>query len=376
MFKKRSEIKENTNFLPKKIGIPRSFSYYNNFPFYYGFFKALGFEVVISDKTTNKIINDGSSVLVSDSCFPLKVYVGHLLNLLEKGVETIFVPSLQSVDYKINNCSKIRGLPEIIRNVIDIPFNMIEPTLDKTEGIGFYDFWTSALEPFGITDKETIRKATKSGWEMYDNFLEMTHSGIDYKLALSTALEGRKITNAQKNDGYWLSVAIMGHGYNLFDERISLNLLEKLDKMKVKVYTSLQVSASEAKQAIESLGEIQYWANEFELTGTAAHYMKPEHRVDGIIALSAFGCGPDSLMVDEISYHAKRIQMPLLHLTIDEHTGEAGFMTRLDAFVDMLWRKKRMNIVKNIHDLDAVTSQNIKTKEPKQTKFSQGITKF
>ena len=374
MFKKRKEIKENISFLPRKIGIPRSFSYYNNFPFYYGFFKALDFDVIISDKTTNKIINDGSSVLVSDSCFPLKVYVGHLLNLLEKGVETIFVPSLQSVDYKINNCSKIRGLPEIIRNVIDIPFNMIEPTLDKTEGIGFYDFWETTLKPFGITDKEVIKKATKAGWEMYNNFLEMTHSGIDYKLALSTALEGRKISNAQKNDGYWLSVAIMGHGYNLFDERISLNLLEKLDKMKVKVYTSLQVSAGEAKKAIEDMGEIQYWANEFELTGTAAHFMKPERRVDGIIALSAFGCGPDSLMVDEISYHAKRIQMPLLHLTIDEHTGEAGFMTRLDAFVDMLWRKKRMNIVKNIHNLDEISQPD--TPKNKETKFSQSITKF
>ena len=361
--------------LPKKIGIPRAFSYYNNFPFYYGFFKSLGFEVVISDKTTNKIINDGSAVLVSDSCFPLKVYVGHLLNLLEKGVSTIFVPSLQSVSFKVNNCSKIRGLPEIIRNVVDIPFNMIEPTLDKTEEIGFYDFWEETLKPFGITDKEVVKQATKAGWEMYDNFLAMTHSGIDYKLALSTALEGRKINNTSQKDGYWLSVAIMAHGYNLFDERISLKLIDKLDKMKVKVYTSLQVSADEAKSAIEGLGEIQYWANEFELTGTAAHFMKRENRVDGIIALSAFGCGPDSLMVDEIAYHAKRVQMPLLHLTIDEHTGEAGFMTRLDAFVDMLWRKKRMNIVKNINNLDLVQPQESE-KETKQTKFSQSITKF
>ena len=361
--------------LPKKIGIPRAFSYYNNFPFYYGFFKSLGFEVVISDKTTNKIINDGSAVLVSDSCFPLKVYVGHLLNLLEKGVSTIFVPSLQSVSFKVNNCSKIRGLPEIIRNVVDIPFNMIEPTLDKTEEIGFYDFWEETLKPFGITDKEVVKQATKAGWEMYDNFLAMTHSGIDYKLALSTALEGRKINNTSQKDGYWLSVAIMAHGYNLFDERISLKLIDKLDKMKVKVYTSLQVSADEARSAIEGLGEIQYWANEFELTGTAAHFMKRENRVDGIIALSAFGCGPDSLMVDEIAYHAKRVQMPLLHLTIDEHTGEAGFMTRLDAFVDMLWRKKRMNIVKNINNLDLVQPQESE-KETKQTKFSQSITKF
>lgn len=44
---------------------------------------------------------------------------------------------------------------------------------------------------------------------------------------------------------------------------------------------------------------------------------------------------------------AKKKGMPLIHLTIDEHTGEAGFVTRLEAFVDMLMRKKRRQFVKN-----------------------------
>ena len=81
------------------------------------------------------------------------------------------------------------------------------------------------------------------------------------------------------------------------------------------------------------------------MTGTAAYYLLNE-KVDGIIALSAFGCGPDSLMVDEIAYHCKEAGMPLIHLTIDEHTGEAGFITRLEAFTDMLLRKKRNILTK------------------------------
>ena len=79
----------------KQIGIPRAISYYNNYPFYYGFFKSLGYEVVISDKTTTKLINEGSKYVVSDTCLPIKVYVGHVVNLLDKGCDTIFVPSLQ-----------------------------------------------------------------------------------------------------------------------------------------------------------------------------------------------------------------------------------------------------------------------------------------
>ena len=124
----------------KIIGIPRAISYYNNYPFYYGFFKGLGFDILLSDKTTTKLINDGSNYVVSDTCLPIKVFVGHVVNLLSKGCDTIFIPSLQSTAYKVNNCTKIRGLPEIIRNIINKPFKMIEPTLDKTNNISFKDF--------------------------------------------------------------------------------------------------------------------------------------------------------------------------------------------------------------------------------------------
>ena len=326
----------------KKIGIPRAISYYTNYPFYHAFFKALGIEVVLSDKTTAEIIKNGNKYVASETCLPIKVYVGHVVNLLEKGIKDIFIPSIQSTGYKINNCSKIRGLPEIIRNVIDKPFNMIEPTFDKTEKIGFKDFWFETAHCLGITDKKLIKQAIEAGWECYDNFRTMTENGIDYTTALNNALNGiceRKNMQLVKP----LSVVIMAHGYNLFDERISLNLIKKLEKMDIKVYTSLNVSKQASIKALNELDETQYWANELDLTGTAAHYLINK-KIDGIIALSAFGCGPDSLMIDEIEHHAKDCNVPLLHLNIDEHTGEAGFITRLEAFADMLLRKKRKTL--------------------------------
>ena len=328
-----------------KVGIPRAISYYNNYPFYHGFFSALGIEIVLSDKTTSAIINKGSDFVVSDTCLPIKVYVGHVLNLLDKGCDTIFVPSIQSTGYKINNCSKIRGLPEIIRNVINRPFNMIEPTLDKTENIGLKDFCISIANDFGISDEHIIKNAIHQGWKTYNNFLEMAKSGISHNDAIKYAISGKLIKNNLETVRP-LSVVIMAHGYNLFDERISLNLIKKLEKMDVKVYTALDVSREDAINSIHELGEIQYWANELDLTGTAAHYLL-KGNIDGIVALSAFGCGPDSLMVDEIQYHAKEKGMPMLHLTIDEHTGEAGFITRIEAFVDMLIRRKRKNLIKH-----------------------------
>ena len=324
--------------LKYKIGVPRALSYYNNYPFYYGFLSSLGFEIVLSDKTTTKLINDGASHVVSDTCLPIKVFVGHLINLLDKGVDTIFVPSLQSTDYKINNCSKIRGLPEIIRNVIDRPFKMIEPTLDKTEGLNIKDFCYETAHQLGIFDEGLIGKAIDAGWECYDRFIQMAKSGVSQKVAIESAIQNKQAIKKMELVKP-LSVVVMAHGYNLYDERLSMRLLDKLEKMGVKAFTSLDITREQQLNSIKELGEIQYWANELDLTGTAAYYLL-NNSVDGIIALSAFGCGPDSLMVDEIQYHANERNMPMIHLTIDEHTGEAGFVTRLEAFVDMLSRKK------------------------------------
>ncbi len=326
----------------KKIGIPRAISYYNNYPFYYGFFNTLGFEVILSDKTTTKLINDGCKYVVSDTCLPVKVYVGHVINLLDKGINTIFVPSIQSVAHKINNCTKVRGLPEIIRNVVNRPFKMIEPTLDKTENIGFKDFWFETARQLDITDKDLIKNAITQGWEMYNNFTKMVKSGIPYSRAIENSINGIFENNPVELVKP-LSVVIMAHGYNLFDDRISMKLIQKLEHMGVKSYTGLNVSREDAINSIHALDEIQYWANELDLTGAAAYYMLNK-KIDGIIALSAFGCGPDSLMVDEIDYHAKIKGIPMIHLTIDEHTGEAGFITRIEAFVDMLTRKNRKQL--------------------------------
>lgn len=99
------------------IGIPRGMSFYHNYPFYYGFFTDLGIKIVLSDVTTKQTMTSGSALVVTETCLPIKVYIGHVLNLIDKGIDKIFVPSIQSIAPKIYNCSKIRGLPDLVRNV-------------------------------------------------------------------------------------------------------------------------------------------------------------------------------------------------------------------------------------------------------------------
>lgn len=341
-----------------QIGIPRAMSYYNYFPFWYGFFEALGIKVVVSDKTTKQTMSSGSALVVSETCLPIKVYVGHILNLLEKGVDKIFVPSIQSIDHKIYNCSKIRGLPDLIRNVVKKDFTIIEATLDKSEkNRGLYSFLKECVASFGITDEKAIKAASKEGWKVMNNFKIMINSGLSYEKALSYAKKGQVVI-ANNSKSYPISVAVLAHNYNLFDDRISMKIFDKLEKLDVKAYNAEQLSLEQLKEGISAMDSKLYWANEYEMTGAAGHYLQ-DNNIDGVITINAFGCGPDSIMVDRISRAARKFSKPVLNLSVDEQTGEAGFVTRIEAFTDMLFRKKRASIINKINIKENIKTESI-----------------
>ena len=358
--------------MAQQIGIPRAMSYHNFYPFWYGFFNFLGIDIVLSDFTTKQTMSTGASYVVSETCLPIKIYVGHVINLLDKGVDKIFVPSLQSVAHKIYNCSKIRGLPDLIRNVLKRDFTMIEPTLDKSEkGHGLYSFLMEAVAPFNITDKELIKKASKAGWKVLNNFLVMTRSGVPHKIALKNAIEDKMIINTNKKT-YPIKIAVVSHAYNLYDERVSMKIFDKLEALDVNVVTAENLTLEQTTEGILSIGTNIYWANEHEMTGAAGHYLQ-DNSIDGIITITAFGCGPDSLMIEKIARAAKQYKKPHLNLTVDEQTGEAGFVTRIEAFVDMLYRKKKFDIMKNVDIKEEENfkpnTDNIETREEQEEIF-------
>ena len=238
----------------------------------------------------------------------------------------------------------------MVRNVVKGEFKIIEPTFDKSaKNQGLYAFLKEAVAPFGITNFKDIKSASKEGWKVYNNFHVMMRSGMDYKTALKYAIAG-KISIDEPEKAGMINVALISHGYNIYDERASMKIIDKLEKMGVNVYTALQLTDEQMQEGLYAIGSHQYWANSSEMTGAAGHYLK-DNKIDGIITLNSFGCGPDSLMIESITRKSKDAGKPMLSLTIDEHTGEAGFITRLEAFIDMLFRKKRSIIVNKI-DID------------------------
>ena len=226
----------------KTIGIPRALIYYNYIPFISAFFEHLGFEIIYSDYTTKKTLSEGSSLVVTETCLPIKVYVGHVLNLIEKGVKNIFVPSIQSVAPKIYNCSKIRGLPDLIRNVVKGDYNIIEATFDKSEkNFGLVEFLKQAVKPFGIVDEDLIQEGIKEGFIRYNNFRVMMQHNLPFDTALKYAKEGKVVINSSNSDKD-INVALIAHGYNIYDKRVCIDIFKNLDSLGVKVFNAYSLT--------------------------------------------------------------------------------------------------------------------------------------
>ena len=103
--------------------------------------------------------------------------------------------------------------------------------------------------------------------------------------------------------------------------------------------TPEMLATEELQSATVSMVGRTYWTYEDEVVGAGKHYL--ENRADGVIGIMTFGCGPDSLMMDMVRRQARTMATPFMGLTLDEHTAEAGIVTRLEAFLDMIYRKKR-----------------------------------
>ena len=74
-----------------RVGIPMALSYYDMLPFFHTMLTELGFEVVLSDESSRDTYYRGQQTIPSDTvCYPAKLAHGHILNLLDKGVDFIF----------------------------------------------------------------------------------------------------------------------------------------------------------------------------------------------------------------------------------------------------------------------------------------------
>jgi predicted nucleotide-binding protein (sugar kinase/HSP70/actin superfamily) len=343
-----------------KVGIPRALLYYQYYPMWKTFFEELGASVLVSRLTTKATLAAGIERLVAETCLPVKVYCGHILELTGQ-VDCVFVPAVRSLEPKVLNCSKFLGLPDLVRAVLPEAPPLLAPDIDLDQKSSEDKYWrppTSSDIPFKARrifyqtiyqlgshfthNPLRIKAAAERAWRVHQDYLRLMQTGLTPPEAIAR-WEGddwpSKANTTVPADGEH-TIALIGHPYNLYDTYITHNLVAKLRGLGVKVVTSEMATPEELRQGILDLTGQPYWTYEDEVVGVAGHYLRDE-RVDGFIAVGCFGCGPDSTLLNVVQRAAREAGRPFMSLIIDEHTGEAGLVTRLEAFVDMLARQKR-----------------------------------
>ena len=316
-----------------RVGIPRGLLTYQYLPMWKTFLEALGAEVVISPPTTRQTLAEGVRRMVAETCLPVKVFCGHTVALAGQ-CDYLFIPSIKSVEPRVYNCSKLLGLPDMMRAVVPEAPPILEADIDVNQGKrALYRAIYSLARPL-TWNPWRVREATRQAMEAHRRYLQ------EMVREKKTPPQALGFSSPEEEAPHQLTVAIVGHPYIVHDDFITHRLLPRLKGLGVRVLVPEMALEEEMTRAMAKLDGKAYWTYEAEVVGAGAYYLDQEE-VDGAIGVAAFGCGPDSLMVDLVKRYAREKKRPFLALSLDEHSGEAGLLTRLEAFLDMIERKKR-----------------------------------
>jgi predicted nucleotide-binding protein (sugar kinase/HSP70/actin superfamily) len=329
-----------------KVGIPRGLLYYSYFPLWRVFFTEMGAEPVVSPETNKAVLDAGLRSALDETCLPVKLFFGHVL-ALTGSVDYLLVPRLISVEPGAYICPKFMGLPDMLRARISNLPPLIDVDVDFSRARGTPAAnWENVLSSMGrllAGDRRLIRQACRSAQAAQSLFQEQLEKGWLLPDALNGAAGERGMEHPAPSppDSGSLNIALLGHAYNIYDQFISMNLIERLRSMGARVSTADLVPQSVIDEQTGALPKKLFWTLGKKMIGSAFAFCD-SGQFDGMIYLSSFGCGPESLIGELLARWAKRRRdVPFMLLTIDEHTGAAGLVTRLEAFTDMLLRRKR-----------------------------------
>jgi predicted nucleotide-binding protein (sugar kinase/HSP70/actin superfamily) len=250
----------------------------------------------------------------------------------------IFAPAVASLGGKAYNCSKMIGLPDILRALIPEAPTILAPEINLDKGR--YHFYRNIykLGCSFTSNPFKIKKATEEAWkEGLAYRRKMSEEKVTPHQVLATI--HKDTVNSSLDTTRQLLIAVIGHPYILYDDYLNHHLISRLESMGAKVVTPEMIAEKELDAATGRLAGGSHWSFENEIIGAGEYYLQA--KVDGIVCASAFACGPDSMMVGLLQHRIKELGMPFLALSLDEHASEGALLTRLEAFLDMIKRRRK-----------------------------------
>ncbi len=303
----------------RQIGIPRALYYFHYHTLWRHFLEELDFDVVVSPPTNKHILELGVTNCVDGACLAVKSYVGHCLALASQGVRLLFVPQIVSVSDREYTCANFLGLPDLLRQYLPGSTELLTPVFDGRRGErGLMKGYLKLGLPFATSP--TVKRALYRSAAAQRSVEQETQ---------------RDFVSADK-----MKVLVLGPRYVVDDPFLSGSVCRHLEALGAEVCTVTQVPEHLATKpnSTGTPNKRLFWSGARHSMDALEYFVRD---IDGVVNLSPFGCGAESMVSVLIQQRLKGGQVALLDLNIDEHTGEIGMLTRLEAFCDLLERKIR-----------------------------------
>ena len=317
-----------------RIGVPRVLNMYEDYPFWFTFLTELGYEVVLSGKSSARLYYKGMATVPSDSlCYPAKITHGHIADLVEKGVKKIFYPcepynmedDVQESDNHFN-CPIVASYAENIRGNMDIlqenKIDFIQPFLpiyDKKRLIA------RLYEELGTREGISRREIAEAVEAAYAEIARFRQDVREY---------GAKILARIEKTGEQ-AILLVGRPYHA-DPEINHGIPEMIQFYKLPILSEDAVYHLPVRQG--KLTVVNQWSYHARLYH-AAQFVA-EHPNLTLIQFSSFGCGLDALTTGQVKEILEQHHRIYTMIKLDEVSNLGAARIRLRSLMAALARRK------------------------------------
>jgi len=286
------------------VGIPRALLFH-----YYGdkwveFFNQLGVKTVTSPPTNREIVKRGIALSVDEACFSSKLYLGHVDWLVGK-CDMLFSLRMENVGIREDFCPRIFGMQDVTRHTF--------PNLKLLHADVNY-----------IMRKREVDAFIQIGAQLGFDAEKSKQAFLAADVFANKKRQAEIAEQEQKLNNPGLRVLLVSHAYNIADAYIGRDIVEYFKKQNITTIFAHQ------KNKTKPENKRLYWTINAEIMGGVEMY---QNRVDGIVLVTTFPCGPDSIFNEML---IRSTTKPVLSLMVDELDASAGLQTRLESFVDIL----------------------------------------
>ena len=383
--KKRVELMKKRKKL--RIGIPRILNIYSVMPIFSAYFEALSIppeNLLYSDYTSESLYKEGAKRGAIDPCFPSKVGIPHVHNLLhvhhkKKPLDIIFCPMIDDLPSDLRFAQAHRACPTVTATpeAVKAAFTK-EGDVFKENGILFLDTFVNPAKPpmlarqlynqfreiLGLSEEENIR-AVQEGLKAQAQFAE----GI-------LRAQGREILKKLEAEDR-IGIVVLGRPYHN-DPGINHEILEEFQKIGYPILTqaSLPIDDEIVFRLFEAdlkAGAIEHpmdirdaWKNSYsENTSQKIWAAKYTARHPNLVALelSSFKCGHDAPIYTAVEETVTKSGTPYFSFKdIDENKPTGSIKVRVETIgyflkryrEEMVYRKqKQAEIAAKLKELEA-----------------------